>query len=112
MGLQVLQGLRPSLGRHILYRGPLILMGGVRMGRWRPGEKRRFTFAAWLPDGGVPPSPVTGDKRLPGLARQGRLHPDREALTGRDYSNESRSEAVASAGDSPRSGTPRLPETS
>jgi hypothetical protein len=43
------------------YRGPLALMGTLSVGHWHPGESRRFTFTAWLPDSGTPPGPTSGD---------------------------------------------------
>ena len=43
------------------YRGPLALMPQVHVGHWRPRETRTFVFAIWLPDGGTPSGPLSGD---------------------------------------------------
>jgi|Tabmets5t2r1_1033131.scaffolds.fasta_scaffold10516_3 spore coat-associated protein N len=51
-----------------VYSGKLATMGPRDLGTWGPGAARTYRFTVSLPDGGPPPSPVTGDNAYQGSA--------------------------------------------
>jgi hypothetical protein len=56
-----------------IYAGPLASFGTLRLGSWRPGERREFEFRVRFPDGGRPTSPSGGDNSYQGSRTRFRL---------------------------------------
>jgi len=53
---------RSPCPRHpVAYKGPLASMGKRSLGTWRAGAHRTYTVRVWLPRGGMPPTPTSGD---------------------------------------------------
>lgn len=52
--------------RHPVYEGSLAALNRVRLDRFAPGEKRRYSFRVQFEEGGDPPSPVAGDNAYQG----------------------------------------------
>jgi hypothetical protein len=51
-----------------VYSGKLAAMGPRALGTWAAGAARTYRFTVSLPDGGPPPSPITGDNAYQGSA--------------------------------------------
>ena len=55
---------RSPCPRHPLaYKGPLASMGKRSLGTWRAGAQRTYAVRVWLPRGGIPATPTSGDNR-------------------------------------------------
>jgi hypothetical protein len=55
---------RSPCPRHpVAYKGPLASIGKRSLGTWRAGAHRTYAIRVWLPRGGMPPTPTSGDNR-------------------------------------------------
>jgi hypothetical protein len=55
-----------------VFSGQLATLQSRALGNIAPGEVRTYRFTAWLPDGGAPPSPTSGDNAYAGSSMTAR----------------------------------------
>lgn len=63
-------GARKAKNRMPVYDGPLIQMPRVGLGNVPAGAVRRYRISINFPDGGLPPSPTSGDNALQGAGAE------------------------------------------